>query len=355
MVNASENGSTDMIPVFNLEYSIIGYISLLAMTSFTIVCGIGNSEQRKSGSYDENGASWTGHGFPSSNGEDRNSMHETSWWNPAFHVTLIPSKVEHLPVAQHRTVFINCSSNGGFIQEASERDISLAETMSDEKFPSTKTSNSSSSFSSPSTSLSIFSPSAPSINDSMPQQQQQQQQQLNPAQKHLQASPYYIAVITSADSQVAIPTDPQDKVFKLDENRTDQILLRFLPSEGSLFTVQAEHVGYGVLIVQFYDQWDIHEDDPLYWNLTNPLYELYFSVSVVRKVRWVDMTFDCVIAAVATLNAFSVGCESDWASLHQYFKKPTTLLFATGCQMLINPLVSLLFIFFKEKRTVKIV
>ena len=341
MVNASENGSTDMISVFNLEYFIIGYISLLAMTSFTIVCGIDNNEQGKSSSY-ENGASWGHHGFPSSDGEDRNSMHRTSWWNPAFHVTLIPSKVEHLPVAQHRIVFINCSSNGGFI--ASERDNSLAETMNDERNPSTKTDNSSSSFSSPSNSLSIFSPSVPSINDSMPNQQQQQQQ-LNPAQKYHQASPYYIAVITSADSQVAIPTGPHDKVFKLDENRTDQILLRFPPSEGGLFTVQAEHVGYGVLIVQFYDQWDTHEDDPLYWNLTNPLYELYFSVSVVRKVRWVDMTFDCVIAAVATLNAFSVGCDSDWASLHQHFKKPTTLLFATGCQMLINPLVSYSLIF----------
>ena len=329
------------------------------MTSFTLVCGIGNSEQGKSSRY-ENGALWSDHGFSSSNGDHRNSMHRDSWWNPAFHVTLIPSKVEHLPVAQHRIVFINCSSNGGFIQDGGERNDSPAETVSADRNPSTKTDNSSSSSSSPSSSLlSIVSPSVPSMNDSLPPQQplqQQQQQQLNPpAQKQHQASPYYIAVITSVDSQVAIPTGPHDKVFKLDENRTDQIMLRFLPSEGSLFTVQAVHVGYGVLVVQFYDQWDTQEEDPFYWNLTNPLYELYFSVSVVRKVRWVDMTFDCVIAAVATLNAFSVGCDSDWASLHQHLKKPTTLLLATGCQMIINPLVSkllILWVLWKFNQTV---
>ena len=338
MLNASENGSTDMISVLNLEYSIIGYISLLAMTSFTIVCGIGNSAQGKY-SY-ENGTLWNSPDFLSLK-EDKDSMQKTFWWDPAFHVTLIPSKVEHLPVAQNCIVFINCTLAGPFAHhEKSDIHSSPPDTMSDDKNPSINTDNSSSfSFSFPST----FSSSAPSTNASM---MQQQQRQLNsPAQKRHQPSPYYIAMITSADSQVAIPTGPHDKVFKLDENRTDQILLRFMPSEGSMFTVQAEHVGYGVLIVQFYDQWDAQEDDPIYWNLTNPIYELYFSVSVVRKVRWVDMTFDCVIAAVATLNAFSVGCDSDWASLHQHFKKPTTLLLATGCQMLINPLVSKVYIF----------
>ena len=341
MVNASENGSTDMISVFNLEYSIIGYISLLAMTSFIVVCGIGNSAQGKN-SY-ENGASWNSPDFPSSKEEDQNSMQRTSWWDPAFHVTLIPSKVEHLPVAQNRIVFINCTSNGHFFHyEESHTDSSLPKRMYDDKNPSIIIDNSN--FSSSSISSPISS-SAPSTNDSTIQQQRQQQLK-SAAQKRHQPSPYYIAMITSADSQVAIPTGPRDKVFKLDENRTDQILLRFQPTEGSMFTVQAEHVGYGVLIVQFYDQWDNREDDPIYWNLTNPIYELYFSVSVVRKVRWVDMTFDCVIAAVATLNAFSVGCDSDWASLHQHFKKPTTLLLATGCQMLINPLVRIMFIYF---------
>ncbi len=336
-----------------------------------------------------------------SNGDTRYSFQGEDGWNPAFHISLIPSKVEHLPVAQHRIVFINCT-DGRFPQMQSTRsgnnppstphsevlmpdesESDLDGTNGGASWKTTKTPSSSTSldrnFSLPHSTLtssrgasataspSTVNDSSSSSSSTLLQQHKKQQQldSLTSAQHTQTASPppphrskYYIALITSADSQVAIPTtvdvhglDTANlQGFKLDENRTDQLLLRFLPSEGSMFSVRGEHVGYGVLIVQFYKQWvqdapgqgqeDVSALDPNDWNLTNAIYELYFSVSVVRKVRWVDMTFDCVIAAMATLNAFSIGCDSDWASLHQHLQKPTTLLLAVGCQMLVNPLVS---------------
>lgn len=342
-----------MITACSLEYySIVKYISLLAMTSLTVVCGNGY----------ENGGNW--HTFV--NGEDDSASVHGTWWNPAFHITLIPSKVEHLPVAQNRIVFINCT-NGHSLPPSLHSDtdddavaaVAPHGTMTDDASPSeddTTNTTVSPHHSSPSVSFPASSGSSTNSSSIIPGSSQEMQHLRTspPAQQQSQKSqtsePYYIAIITSADSQVAIPTtaSPHEKVFKLNENRTDQILLRFLPSEGSMFSVQAQHVGYGVLVVEFYDQHDTanlgddaeFDQDPNYWNLTKPIYELYFSVSVVRKVRWVDMTFDCVIAAMATLNAFSIGCDSDWASLHQHLQKPATLLLATGCQMLINPLVS---------------
>ncbi len=242
------------------------------------------------------------------------------WWNPAFRISLNPSKVEHLTVDEMQTIYINCTNEENIADNdnlAMSDATDVVDTVDPKHSIHTKVNYS----------------TIPNNNS------------LSPTLAHQhQPLPYYIAMITSINPQVAIPTGDYDKIFKLNENRTDQILTRFQPDEGSAFLVHAMHVGYGAMRVQVFTQWgnsDALGDDPLYWNLSRPIYELYISVSVVRRLRWVDMTFDCVIAAMATLTAFSIGCDSDWSGLLKHIRTPATLLMTMACQFVINPLVSI--------------
>ncbi|CAH1772496.1 unnamed protein product [Owenia fusiformis] len=66
-----------------------------------------------------------------------------------------------------------------------------------------------------------------------------------------------------------------------------------------------------------------------------------YKVLIIRKRRWVDMIFDCVMALVAILTAFSLGLSTEQEVLKMQCKKPAPIIIAFVSQFLIMPLLSL--------------
>ena len=144
----------------------------------------------------------------------------------------------------------------------------------------------------------------------------------------------YVFHVLSQDANIAIPVrDDYGPVG----NNTEQISLRIDSDSNSSnsFLVQANSVGHVLLLIRvtsFLNDWE---------DLYHTLQFVEYRVTVVRKRRAVDAIFDWVVAIVASLNVFSIGCATDWASLRMHFKHPTAVLLASCCQLLIMPTVSI--------------
>ena len=232
-----------------------------------------------------------------------------------FQLLLDPPRLQQLPIDEYYDVHINCSSYGAHshYDDSNSTDTPPTTTTS----PPRHTTDSED----PSTS------SSQSYN--------------------------YVARITSNNPAVAIPVE-SDHVVRplLFSNRTDQIYVPVYVDSENIFSVYATHVGHVALLVQVYAHsdalsleerleylaqspqppWDLHEDTVAI---------LEYHVSVIRHVRVVDVVFECVIAAVATLNAFSMGLSTDWPSLRHHIRHPAALIIGLLCQFVIMPVVSM--------------
>lgn len=163
----------------------------------------------------------------------------------------------------------------------------------------------------------------------------------------------YVARITSRNAMTALPVE-SDHVVKplLYSNRTDQIYVPIYIDGENTFAVYGQHVGHVSFLIQIYEHSDMLSlEEQL--ELEEELEEgrevehdtvaiLEYRVSVVRDVRLVDIVFECVIAVVATLNAFSMGLSTDWPSLRHHIKHPAALIIGLLCQFVIMPVVSII-------------
>ena len=178
----------------------------------------------------------------------------------------------------------------------------------------------------------------------------------------------YIATITSRNAKVAIVSGPEHLIQRVD-NRTDEIVLELNPFAETTFTVRAQHIGHTLMVIRVQSLYSYYYQNDLF-NLTNTdpglsasnldktgsgflndddsvsaaptLSTLEYPVTVVRRLRNVDVVFDFVVAVMACLNSFSMGCLTDWPSLRHHLKHPSALLIGLACQFLVMPSVSMI-------------
>jgi hypothetical protein len=68
--------------------------------------------------------------------------------------------------------------------------------------------------------------------------------------------------------------------------------------------------------------------------------EMDYILVAIRKRRMVDVAFEVMIAGLAMINSFGVGCMCDKASLQMYAKKPMALVATLVSQLIFMPIVS---------------
>ena len=155
----------------------------------------------------------------------------------------------------------------------------------------------------------------------------------------------YIAMITSQHPNIAIALGSKDRMQNTD-NRTDEILLEISPFTEATFTVEARSIGRALIMIRIQSYYSYYGDD---YNSSDPTVKamsvVEYHVTVVRQLRTVDLVFDCVVAVVAGLNSFSMGCLTDWPSLRYHMRHPSALLIGLACQILVMPAVSIKFPF----------
>ena len=174
--------------------------------------------------------------------------------------------------------------------------------------------------------------------------------------ENLNASNIFIVSIVSNNPHVVIPFSDQD--LFLNDNRTEMIYLSPRSDQLIKFGVKAVHIGETVISIKVHDisfalsnsadskgsidvrdmifNIDIEEleNDDSYTSA-----QLDYQVSVIRKLRVVDMGFNCVIIVIAMLNSFGMGCLTDWASVRMHLIHPTSLLLTAACQFVLLPMV----------------
>ena len=209
-----------------------------------------------------------------------------------LHVDLTPTHISHLPIHMYRWVIINCSNFGGL------------ETLANKN-----------------------------------------------------SSTFYIITIKAQNSHVAIPFSSND--LYPDDNRTDVLYLMTEDKQQVTFAVKAVHIGKTALTIKVHDAalaipfstfspGEVDMGDIMHYidledimtDITLVLAQVEYHVTVIRKLRLVDMGFDCVMVAMAMLNSFGMGCLTDWTSLRMHLLHPTSLLLAACCQFIILPTVS---------------
>ena len=164
------------------------------------------------------------------------------------------------------------------------------------------------------------------------------------------ASVGYIATITSEDPHIALPLGHN---YGPPDNSSDNILILLYPNITSVFTVEAVCVGHASFIIQvtsILGQLSEHNsNNPHSYNPDSDLdksskptilVHAPYRVTVIRRLRFVDLVFDWVITVIAALNSFSIGCSSDLPSLRMHFRHPMSMLLAASCQFIIMPTVS---------------
>ena len=70
------------------------------------------------------------------------------------------------------------------------------------------------------------------------------------------------------------------------------------------------------------------------------LFSMEYQITVVRKRRTVDFSFNCVVAGVAMLSSLSLGCATNWDKAKGHLRDPRkALLIIIFCQFIALPLV----------------
>ena len=142
----------------------------------------------------------------------------------------------------------------------------------------------------------------------------------------------YVITVTSSNPNVALPYSEEDWS---DDNRTDRIVFSLQHNQHSVFAVSAHNVGHAIFLIQVSLSSVTPDNIPV-------ISQMEYPVTVIRKLRLVDLVFDCAMAAIALLNSFSLGCLTKWCSLRQHLGQPNALLLTACCHFVLMPMVSFL-------------
>jgi hypothetical protein len=153
----------------------------------------------------------------------------------------------------------------------------------------------------------------------------------------------YVATIMSQNPYIVLPLGHN---YGPPSNFTDDISILLHANKSNMFTVEALCVGRASLIIQvtsFYGHlsgYDINSELSTSSKIATYAHNPY-RVTVIRKLRFVDVIFDWVITVIVGLNSFSIGCMTEWSSLRMHLRHPTSILIAACCQFIIMPTVSI--------------
>jgi len=160
----------------------------------------------------------------------------------------------------------------------------------------------------------------------------------------------YIAKIWSADPVIAEVLPHAKHRRRRYDNQTDLVLMELRPAVPSSVSVGGGVVGYATIQVEVYaspinfSQFLEYEDLTQFDEWSMVAHE-EFRVTVGRRTRMFDVIFNIVLATVATLNSFSMGCSTDWHSLRENLKHPANMIIGLSCQYLLLPPVALIIVF----------
>lgn len=155
----------------------------------------------------------------------------------------------------------------------------------------------------------------------------------------------YIARAHSLTPMIAKPSHSNHQPHKFD-NQTELVLLEFHTEQLNSLSVQGIMVGYASIQLTVYATADLNYslfleyEDLHLLDTMEVVGSLEYQVTVGRRVRLFDVIFDCVVATVATLNSFSMGCTTDWPSIRAHWRHPYALLVGLTCQFILLPPVS---------------
>ena len=148
------------------------------------------------------------------------------------------------------------------------------------------------------------------------------------AEQNLVEPSSYVAVIRSRDQGVV--TLPQN-----DLEEEYQVELDLSDTRSDYFTLDTRRSGRTRLMVELLRVPAVNISWPGVTVAT-----MDYSVSVVRKPRMVDRAFNCAVAAMVVIGAFSLGCTTDATLLWYSLRHPHALIVALSCQFVLMPLVS---------------
>ena len=144
----------------------------------------------------------------------------------------------------------------------------------------------------------------------------------------------YVASVVSENTNVAIATAQQ--YGSANDNKTAELTFQVQLNKVNTFEVHAIQVGRVTMMIKVSKGEEYRPSG----KLSKTVSIIEYHVSVIRQMRTADLVFDAVMAAVAMLNIFSVGCCTDWESLRTHLRHPSALSIASCCQFIIMPMVS---------------
>ena len=138
----------------------------------------------------------------------------------------------------------------------------------------------------------------------------------------------YMAVISSNDQNVVI--------MPLAHTDNNQYIFTINASTKNTFTIETRRSGRTSIFVKLIR---VSSGNTSWPGITVAMAS--YHVSVVRKPRMVDRAFNCAVAVMVVIGAFSLGCATDVALLWYSLRQPNALILALCCQFVVMPLVSL--------------
>ncbi|XP_074641319.1 ileal sodium/bile acid cotransporter-like [Tubulanus polymorphus] len=109
------------------------------------------------------------------------------------------------------------------------------------------------------------------------------------------------------------------------------------------FKIEPLHIGrvnFTIEMIQYsYNSQGLKTPNGSLWD-TKLLYEYNYNAVVTRRRRMVDTVFDVLIAMLAVLTSFAVGCLCDGESIKKHYKNPLGLIGLLVCQLLLMPTVA---------------
>ncbi len=156
----------------------------------------------------------------------------------------------------------------------------------------------------------------------------------------------YIARIESGNKQVAVPEIPSRNGIRTYpphvNGSLNQVTLYLDLTKSNSFTIHAKKLGSAVFFIQVSRIYDGHiSENNTFASSSSFDVILQYHVTVIRHLRLVDIVFNWVVAVIAGLNSFSLGCATSVTSLQTHLRQPTAVLLALLCQIIILPTVSM--------------
>ena len=152
--------------------------------------------------------------------------------------------------------------------------------------------------------------------------------------------------ITAEHKGIALPLNLYDNTDILNsdvisKNKTfGKIVVTIDGDMNAVFIVKALQIGRTKIYIRIIGMDTIYQYDQQLEEL--PSTDMEYNVTVIRRRRLVDVTFELVVAGTAMLNIFSMGCSLDLSQAKQHIYKPACILIGGCCQFLIMPMVRIL-------------